>query len=215
MHRRYSCTQIQTPPHTHTQCKTSQGASHKTVQLGNLRSVNQCILVLLPTERSVVQSTLSSHQGWVVAVHWSPESEHQLLSGSYDSTVRMWDIRSNKTPLFTIAAHERKVLCLDWSLPKVCYIVQDENISPRTQACGVCVCILLLLYYCRFLQVVEPTTNSERTQSSFVLSTHTIASCSPSIINDTDTYQEFILMGSSKSLEVAYFGNLAGIRSSF
>ena len=37
---------------------------------------------------------------------------------------RLWDIRCNKTPMFTIAAHEGKVLCLDWSLPKV---LQDRN----------------------------------------------------------------------------------------
>ena len=67
----------------------------------------------------MVQSTLASHQGWVVAVHWSPDSEHQLLSGSYDSTLRLWDTRNTKLPLFTIAAHEGKALCVDWTLPKV------------------------------------------------------------------------------------------------
>ena len=42
--------------------------------------------------------------------------EHNYSVFSY----RLWDIRSSKTPMFTIAAHEGKVLCLDWSLPKVC-----------------------------------------------------------------------------------------------
>jgi len=74
----------------------------------------------------MVQSTLTSHQGWVVAVSWSPDNEHQLLSGSYDSTVRLWDTRSPKVPLFTITAHEGKVLCLDWSLPKVGRTVSDS-----------------------------------------------------------------------------------------
>ena len=77
------------------------------------------------TETSMVQSTLTSHQGWVVAVNWSPDNEHQLLSGSYDSTVRLWDTRSPKVPLFTITAHEGKVLCLDWSLPKVGWTIED------------------------------------------------------------------------------------------
>lgn len=39
-------------------------------------------------ESSMVQSALTSHQGWVVAVQWSPNREHQLLSGSYDSSLK-------------------------------------------------------------------------------------------------------------------------------
>ncbi len=52
-------------------------------------------LSFLP-ETSVVQGTLTSHKGWVVAVHWSPDMENHLVSDSYDSTVRLWDIRSHK-----------------------------------------------------------------------------------------------------------------------
>ena len=36
----------------------------------------------------MVQAALSSHQGWVVAVQWSSTREHQLLSGSYDSSLK-------------------------------------------------------------------------------------------------------------------------------
>ena len=36
----------------------------------------------------MVQSALASHQGWVVAVRWAPNKEHQLLSGSYDSALK-------------------------------------------------------------------------------------------------------------------------------
>ena len=71
----------------------------------------------------MIQTTLSSHQGWVVCVNWSPVDENQLLSGSYDSTLKLWDVRSSKLPLYTISAHEGKVLCSDWSLPKVCVCV--------------------------------------------------------------------------------------------
>ncbi|KAL5496249.1 hypothetical protein EMCRGX_G012494 [Ephydatia muelleri] len=68
---------------------------------------------------SAVQSFLVSHLGWVVSVCWSPVREHQLASGSYDGTVRMWDARSGKVPLYTIMSHEGKVLSLDWSCPEV------------------------------------------------------------------------------------------------
>ncbi len=70
-------------------------------------------------ESSMILSTLSSHSGWVVCVNWSPSHTHQLLSGSYDSTVRLWDIRSSKKPLYSIVAHEGKVLCSDWTIPQV------------------------------------------------------------------------------------------------
>lgn len=75
----------------------------------------------------MIQGTLSSHQGWVVSVNWSPVDEHQLLSGSYDSTLKLWDIRSNKLPLYTISAHEGKVLCSDWSLNRVSIIFNQYD----------------------------------------------------------------------------------------
>jgi len=77
----------------------------------------------------MIMSALSSHTGWVVSINWSPIHAHQLLSGSYDSTLRLWDIRSSKKPLYSIVAHEGKVLCSDWTLPEVsnwlvsCFIV--------------------------------------------------------------------------------------------
>lgn len=104
--------------------------SDKLVRIWDQRSsgetIHSTILILFashrltwPTENTMMMSTLSSHQGWVVAVCWSPTDEYQLLSGSYDSSLRLWDIRSTKQPLYTIAAHEGKVLCCDWTLPKV------------------------------------------------------------------------------------------------
>lgn len=68
---------------------------------------------------SAVQSFLLSHLGWVVSVCWSPSREHQLASGGHDGTVRMWDVRSGKVPLYTIMSHEGKVLSLDWSCPQI------------------------------------------------------------------------------------------------
>ncbi|KAI8802622.1 WD40-repeat-containing domain protein [Cladochytrium replicatum] len=37
---------------------------------------------------------LDGHSKWVSSVSWSPTNPYMLVSGSYDSTVRMWDIRS-------------------------------------------------------------------------------------------------------------------------
>ena len=44
------------------------------------------------------------------AVCWGKE-EYQLVSASYDETIKVWDIRA-AVPLYTIAAHQGKALCV-------------------------------------------------------------------------------------------------------
>ncbi len=44
-------------------------------------------------EGSLVKITLSSHSGWCSSVNWSTTDENLLVSGSYDSTAKLWDIR--------------------------------------------------------------------------------------------------------------------------
>ena len=51
----------------------------------------KCYLLFSAT--SLVTCTLSSHHGWVRRVRWSPCNEHQLVSGSYDNTAKLWDTR--------------------------------------------------------------------------------------------------------------------------
>ena len=62
---------------------------------------------------ALVLKALASHGGWVTAVRWHPYSANLLLSASHDHTLKVWDIRAT-IPLFTIAAHTDKVLCVDW-----------------------------------------------------------------------------------------------------
>src|SRR6266498_5413407 len=74
------------------------------------------------TDVAVVKLTLSSHKNWVTSVSWSTKNSFMLVSGSYDGTIKIWDIRS-KTPLYTLSKRNgdkerddtpKKVFCVDW-----------------------------------------------------------------------------------------------------
>ena len=65
-------------------------------------------------EGIVVKTKLSSHTGWVSHVSWDPSSNFNFVTGSYDKSLRVWDIRSN-SPLHIVKAHNDKVLCVEWS----------------------------------------------------------------------------------------------------
>jgi len=65
-------------------------------------------------DKEVVKASLKSHKGWVSCVRWSPTHAHQLLSASYDGTVKLWDIRS-KIPLHTMKENKEKVLAVSWN----------------------------------------------------------------------------------------------------
>ena len=58
----------------------------------------------------VSAAALTSHSLWISCVKWSPNKENQLLSGSYDTVVKVWDVRSTKTPLFDMQKHNEKVM---------------------------------------------------------------------------------------------------------
>lgn len=46
----------------------------------------------------------------------SGESEYQFVTGAYDGTVRLWDLRSVKSPVasFKVWEGKQKILSVDW-----------------------------------------------------------------------------------------------------
>lgn len=75
-------------------------------------------------EGSPVLNVYTSHEGWVDSVRWSSNDEFLFLSGSYDTKVKQWDIRSPHAPLYEMSGHHDKVLAVDWSNPE--YIVSGS-----------------------------------------------------------------------------------------
>jgi DNA excision repair protein ERCC-8 len=49
---------------------------------------------------------LAGHQGAIIALAWSPTSEHILASGGVDGTVRLWDIRKSSSQLGVLDAED-------------------------------------------------------------------------------------------------------------
>jgi len=60
----------------------------------------------------------TSHTGWVTCVKWSATHEHQFISGSQDSKLKQWDVRSPKVPLYDLSGHRGNIMCCDWSNPQ-------------------------------------------------------------------------------------------------
>jgi len=61
-----------------------------------------------------VSRALRSHKAWSTSVQWHPSQEYLLISGSYDNSIKIWDIRST-TPMYSISnAHSDKVLTVSW-----------------------------------------------------------------------------------------------------
>ncbi|KAK5666031.1 hypothetical protein BDV3_006964 [Batrachochytrium dendrobatidis] len=77
----------------------------------------------------VVKMKFSSHTNWVSCVAWSPTSTFNLASGSYDSTVKVWDVRSSSA-VYSLAGAEPdcKVFGLDWSGDLICSGGEDTKI---------------------------------------------------------------------------------------
>lgn len=62
-----------------------------------------------------ISEIFHGHNGWITDVCWSRENTNHFISGGLDQTVKMWDVRSSKAPLFDIIGHHDRILSVDWS----------------------------------------------------------------------------------------------------
>ena len=66
-------------------------------------------------EGNIVRAAYSSHTGWISSVKWQTDSDYHFISGSFDSKVKQWDLRSTKAPLFDLIGHDGRILAVDWT----------------------------------------------------------------------------------------------------
>lgn len=69
----------------------------------------------LKDNQQMIKSTFSSHDGWISSVCWSKKNSNLFVSGSYDNSLKQWDIRSPSVPLYDLLGHTDKIMSVNWS----------------------------------------------------------------------------------------------------
>ncbi|KAK3755305.1 hypothetical protein QZH41_014611 [Actinostola sp. cb2023] len=57
---------------------------------------------------------LDGHRGWVWCLASDPRGSSRICSGSWDKSIKIWDLESRNVEMATIREHRAAVLCLDW-----------------------------------------------------------------------------------------------------
>ena len=78
----------------------------------------------------------SSHSDWITSIAWSEQSEHHVLTSSYDRTAKLWDTRT-VVPLHTLEGHTDKVqlLCQELHVASEHYLCCLTGMSAPCRVC--------------------------------------------------------------------------------
>ncbi|ODV92808.1 hypothetical protein CANCADRAFT_93477 [Tortispora caseinolytica NRRL Y-17796] len=91
------------------------------------------ILLHDPRAQTISSGQLNGHTGIVSSLAPSPESEFMLVSASYDSTLRIWDIRVPGSSLYTIqranGTRSDRVFDVDWIKTGIFSVGTDKNLQ--------------------------------------------------------------------------------------
>ena len=69
------------------------------------------------------KSQYESHDKWISQVRFNYNVDNIFLSGSYDGTVKLWDLRNEESPLATLKRKEQpgsedfKIFAVEWNGP--------------------------------------------------------------------------------------------------
>ena len=105
------CTRVIHHKTTVVSCDVSRRSGHVVTSHGDK---NVCVWDPRKDSPGAV-AKLVAHKGWVGGAAWQPGSDHLLASASFDGSVLLWDTRSPKEALHTLANHEEKALCVAWN----------------------------------------------------------------------------------------------------
>ncbi|KAG0148626.1 hypothetical protein CROQUDRAFT_654713 [Cronartium quercuum f. sp. fusiforme G11] len=72
------------------------------------------VVQLDPGVRCEVEKIFDTQDG-LYDLAWSEVHENQLVTGSGDGSIKLWDITLNEFPLQSWTEHQREVFCLDWN----------------------------------------------------------------------------------------------------
>src|SRR3990167_7613569 len=72
------------------------------------------VSILWDVETQQARSVLQGHSNYVFCVSFNPMG-NIIASGSFDESIKLWDVRSGSSCISTLPAHSDPVCSIDWN----------------------------------------------------------------------------------------------------